>query len=140
MAHLNLTTLDPLFVLPLTLVQDPARHKDVDALLGPVPDERFAQLVALGKMITDFSAAADAAAVGGWVGGWAGGQAGGRVGGWGGRAGGWGGRRARCCDPCLPCDAFSCFVSQFITSRSLMPPLHCPAAGRRHGGWRGRAG
>lgn len=35
--------------------QDPARHKEVDSLLGPTTDERFAALVALGKMITDFA-------------------------------------------------------------------------------------
>ena len=37
---------------PATL-QDPVRHKEVDLLLGPVPGEKFAQLVALGKLITD---------------------------------------------------------------------------------------
>eukprot|EP00887_Chlorella_sp_A99_P002917 scaffold6.g2917.t1 len=47
---------------------DPARQKEVSALLGPVPDEKFAQLVALGKLITDWvpdvAAAAAAAAAG----------------------------------------------------------------------------
>lgn len=38
-------------------ITDPARHKEVDSLLGPVPAERFAQLVALGKMITDYAPA-----------------------------------------------------------------------------------
>jgi pre-mRNA-splicing helicase BRR2 len=48
-------------------LKDPERHKEVDALLGAVPGERFAQLVALGKLITDFApdeAAAAAAADG----------------------------------------------------------------------------
>lgn len=40
--------------LPCVL-QDPARHKEVDSLLGPTTDERFAALVALGKMITDYA-------------------------------------------------------------------------------------
>lgn len=35
--------------------QDPERHKEVDALLGAVADEKFAQLVALGKLITDWA-------------------------------------------------------------------------------------
>ena len=39
----------------LCVLQDPARHKEVDSLLGPTTDERFAALVALGKMITDYA-------------------------------------------------------------------------------------
>ena len=35
-------------------MKDPDRHKEINALLGSIPDERFAQLVALGKLITDF--------------------------------------------------------------------------------------
>ena len=35
-------------------LKDPERHKEVNAVLGSVPDEKFAQLVALGKLITDF--------------------------------------------------------------------------------------
>ena len=35
-------------------MKDPDRHKEINSLLGSIPDERFAQLVALGKLITDF--------------------------------------------------------------------------------------
>lgn len=41
--------------------QDPDKHKELIGLLGELPDERFADLVALGKHITDYSAAAAAA-------------------------------------------------------------------------------
>lgn len=41
----------------LSPLQDPVRHKEVDALLGPVPDEKFGQLVQLGKLITDYAPA-----------------------------------------------------------------------------------
>ncbi|PSC69011.1 U5 small nuclear ribonucleo 200 kDa helicase-like [Micractinium conductrix] len=42
-------------------INDPSRHKEVDALLGAVADEKFAQLVALGKLITDYSSPEEAA-------------------------------------------------------------------------------
>lgn len=45
-------------------ITDPARHKEVDALLGVVADEKFAQLVALGKMITDYAPSEAAVAAG----------------------------------------------------------------------------
>lgn len=51
--------------------QDPTRHKEVDALLGPTPDERFAQLVALGKMITDYAPEVAVGWLAGWLAGWA---------------------------------------------------------------------
>ena len=35
--------------------QDPDKHKEVNGLLGDIADNRFADLVALGKHITDFS-------------------------------------------------------------------------------------
>lgn len=41
--------------------QDPARHKEVDSLLGAVEGAKFAQLVALGKLITDYASAEEAA-------------------------------------------------------------------------------
>lgn len=37
-------------------LRDPERQKELGELLGPVPNERFAQLVAIGKLINDFSA------------------------------------------------------------------------------------
>lgn len=33
---------------------DPERQKECEELLGPLPSERFAELVALGKLITDY--------------------------------------------------------------------------------------
>jgi hypothetical protein len=44
---------------------DPSRKKEVDSLLGPVADEKFAQLVALGKLITDYAPTAEAVSAGG---------------------------------------------------------------------------
>ena len=35
---------------------DPTRKSDVEKLLGPTSSERFAQFVAIGKLITDFAA------------------------------------------------------------------------------------
>ncbi len=50
----------------LRLAQDPQKQKELTGLLGELPDERFADLVALGKHITDYSAsAANGAANGG---------------------------------------------------------------------------
>lgn len=43
-------------------LKDPERHKEVDSMLGSVSDEKFAQLVALGKLITDFVTEEEAAA------------------------------------------------------------------------------
>lgn len=43
-------------------MKDPERHKEINSLLGAIPDERFAQLVALGKLITDFVPEGEAAA------------------------------------------------------------------------------
>ena len=49
-------------------VQDPDKQKEVEELLGSLESEKFAQLVALGKCITDYKAggpgAEDAAAPG----------------------------------------------------------------------------
>lgn len=45
---------ETLAILKNDLSKDPERHKEVNRLLGEVSDERFAQLVALGKLITDF--------------------------------------------------------------------------------------
>lgn len=42
-------------------LKDPERQKEVNGLLGPVPDEKFAQLVALGKLITDYVPEGEAA-------------------------------------------------------------------------------
>ncbi len=39
----------------LSFVQDPERKKEVTGLLGEVSDERFADLVELGKRMTDFT-------------------------------------------------------------------------------------
>ena len=39
----------------MRLPQDPDRKKEVTGLLGEVSDERFADLVELGKRMTDFS-------------------------------------------------------------------------------------
>ena len=36
-------------------IQDKDRKKEIAALLGPVPEERFALLVNLGKKITDYA-------------------------------------------------------------------------------------
>ena len=47
---------------------DPGRKKEVDSLLGPLADEKFAQLVALGKLITDYAPAAEA--VSAWAAHW----------------------------------------------------------------------
>lgn len=33
---------------------DPERQRECEDLLGPLPSERFAELVALGKLITDY--------------------------------------------------------------------------------------
>lgn len=44
-----------LVVLKNDRLRDPERQKEVSELLGPVPGEKFAQLVAIGKLITDFS-------------------------------------------------------------------------------------
>ncbi|KAF8063039.1 BRR2A [Scenedesmus sp. PABB004] len=41
---------------------DPERQRECEALLGSLPNERFAELVAIGKLITDFVAEGDAAA------------------------------------------------------------------------------
>lgn len=38
----------------LVLVSDPERQKDCEALLGPVSNEKMADLVSLGKLITDY--------------------------------------------------------------------------------------
>lgn len=43
--------------------QDPARQKEVEALLGPLESDVFAQLVAMGKLITDYKSEADLAAM-----------------------------------------------------------------------------
>lgn len=44
----------------LGYMQDPDKHKEINGLLGEVTDGRFADLVALGKMMTDFSVDAGA--------------------------------------------------------------------------------
>nr|XP_026489402.1 putative U5 small nuclear ribonucleoprotein 200 kDa helicase [Vanessa tameamea] len=44
-----------LVVLKNDKLKDPERKKEVEMLLGPIPDERFALLVNLGKKITDFT-------------------------------------------------------------------------------------
>ncbi|KAJ0170074.1 hypothetical protein K1T71_014680 [Dendrolimus kikuchii] len=44
-----------LIVLKNDKLKDPEKKKEVELLLGPVPDERFALLVNLGKKITDFN-------------------------------------------------------------------------------------
>jgi len=36
------------------VLPDPERQKECEELLGPLPNERFAELVALGKLITDY--------------------------------------------------------------------------------------
>ncbi|KAK9818381.1 hypothetical protein WJX72_011703 [[Myrmecia] bisecta] len=41
--------------------KDPDKHKEVEGLLGSVPDKEFADLVALGKLITDYSNEGEAA-------------------------------------------------------------------------------
>ena len=49
----------------MSFLQDPERKKEVTGLLGEVSDERFADLVELGKRMTDFTtepAAEDATA------------------------------------------------------------------------------
>lgn len=45
-------------------MKDPDRHKEINSLLGTLPNEKFAQLVALGKLITDFVPEGEAAAAG----------------------------------------------------------------------------
>ncbi|KIZ00496.1 pre-mRNA-splicing helicase BRR2 [Monoraphidium neglectum] len=45
-----------LAVLKNQHLTDPARQKEVNELLGPVADERFAELVAIGKLINDWVA------------------------------------------------------------------------------------
>ncbi|KAL4451451.1 hypothetical protein ABPG75_007113 [Micractinium tetrahymenae] len=50
-----------LAVLKNDRMTDPARHKEVDSLLGPVEGAKFAQLVALGKLITDYASPEEAA-------------------------------------------------------------------------------
>ena len=45
--------------------KDPDKQREVEALLGPLAPERFAQLVALGKLITDWAPAGGAVAGGG---------------------------------------------------------------------------
>ena len=42
--------------------QDPERQKEVSDLLGTIESEEFSHLVTLGKMMVDFSSAADAGA------------------------------------------------------------------------------
>ncbi|CAH0730140.1 unnamed protein product, partial [Brenthis ino] len=44
-----------LVVLKNDKLKDPERKKEIEMLLGPIPDERFALLVNLGKKITDFT-------------------------------------------------------------------------------------
>ncbi|XP_045506046.1 putative U5 small nuclear ribonucleoprotein 200 kDa helicase isoform X2 [Colias croceus] len=44
-----------LVVLKNDKLKDPERKKEIELLLGPIPDERFALLVNLGKKITDFN-------------------------------------------------------------------------------------
>ena len=44
----------------LCVLQDPERQKEVADLLGMVESEEFAHLVALGKMMVDFTSASDA--------------------------------------------------------------------------------
>ncbi|XP_041988787.1 putative U5 small nuclear ribonucleoprotein 200 kDa helicase [Aricia agestis] len=44
-----------LVVLKNDKLKDPERKKEIEALLGSIPDERFALLVNLGKKITDFN-------------------------------------------------------------------------------------
>ncbi len=41
-------------------MQDPDKEKEVQGLLGEIPSDKFANLVAIGKMITDFTADAPA--------------------------------------------------------------------------------
>lgn len=43
-------------------LKDPERQRELGSLLGPVADERYAQLVALGKMLTDWAPPGEAAA------------------------------------------------------------------------------
>ena len=42
-------------LFPAARAQDPDKHREVNGLLGELEDNRFADLVALGKHITDFS-------------------------------------------------------------------------------------
>jgi len=44
-------------------ITDPARQKEVEALLGPLETDTFAKLVAIGKHITDYKSEADLAAM-----------------------------------------------------------------------------
>ncbi|XP_028179425.1 putative U5 small nuclear ribonucleoprotein 200 kDa helicase, partial [Ostrinia furnacalis] len=44
-----------LVVLKNDKLKDPEKKKEIEMLLGPIPDERFALLVNLGKKITDFN-------------------------------------------------------------------------------------
>lgn len=37
------------------VLQDPDKEKEVQGLLGELPSDKFANLVAIGKLITDFS-------------------------------------------------------------------------------------
>jgi pre-mRNA-splicing helicase BRR2 len=41
-------------------MQDPDKHKEINGLLGDISDKDFADLVALGKMMTDYRAGAGA--------------------------------------------------------------------------------
>lgn len=36
-------------------MKDPDRQKDIASLLGPLADEKYAQMVAIGKLITDWT-------------------------------------------------------------------------------------
>ncbi|KAI5640821.1 sec63 brl domain-containing protein [Phthorimaea operculella] len=49
-----------LVVLKNDKLKDPEKKKEVETLLGPIPDERFALLVNLGKKITDFNISSSA--------------------------------------------------------------------------------
>lgn len=53
-----------LAVLKNDNMTDPARHKEISELLGPTTDDRFAELKAIERLITDYTAEADAAAAG----------------------------------------------------------------------------
>lgn len=44
-----------LMVLKNDKLKDPERKKEIEVLIGALPDERFALLVNLGKKITDFN-------------------------------------------------------------------------------------
>ncbi len=55
LSHCSLPAAHPVLPsFPVPPYRDPDKQKEVGELLGPVSDEKFAQLVSLGKRITDW--------------------------------------------------------------------------------------